>query len=64
MTKTTWYWYRDRQVDQQNRIENSEMNSYIYGHLISDKGAKNIQWKRTASLINSVDSTGSQHVEE
>jgi hypothetical protein len=33
LMKTPWYWYRNRQVDQQNQIENSEINSSTYGHL-------------------------------
>jgi hypothetical protein len=44
--KTTWCWYRDRQVDQWNRIEDPEMNPHTYGLLIFDNGAKTIQWKK------------------
>ena len=40
--KTTWCLYSDRQVHQWNRIEDPEMNSHTYGHLIVDKGAENI----------------------
>jgi len=44
--KTVWYWYRDRQVDQWNIIEDPEMNPHTYSHLIFDKEAKTIQWKK------------------
>jgi hypothetical protein len=44
--KAAWYWYSDRQVDQWNRIEDPEMNSQTYDHLIFDKGAKTIQCKK------------------
>jgi hypothetical protein len=49
--KTAWYWYRDRQVDQWNRIENPGMNPHTYGHLTFDKGANTIQWKKD-SIFN------------
>jgi hypothetical protein len=43
--KITWYWYSDRQVENWNRIEDSEVNPHTYGYLIFDKGAKTIVWK-------------------
>jgi hypothetical protein len=49
--KSVWYWYNDRQVDQWNRIEEPEMHPHTYGHLIFDKGAKTIQWKKD-SIFN------------
>jgi hypothetical protein len=49
--KTEWYCYSNRQVDQWSRIEDPEKNQHTYGHLIFDKGAKTIQWKKD-SIFN------------
>ena len=46
VTKTVWYWYQNRQTDQWNRIENTDINPDTYGQLVFDKGGKNIKWEK------------------
>ena len=39
--KTTWYWYKNRDIDQWNKTEAPEATQHIYNYTIFDKPDKN-----------------------
>ena len=52
VTKIAWHWYQNRDIDQWNRIEASEITLlHIYNHVIFEKPDKNKQWGKDSLFI-------------
>jgi hypothetical protein len=45
------YWHKNIDVDQWNKIEDPDMNPHSYSHLMFDKDAQCMQWRKN-SLYN------------
>ena len=46
VVKIVWYWHKNRNIGQWNKIESPELNPHTFGHLFFDKRGKAIQWNK------------------
>ena len=44
--KTVWYWHKNRNTDQWDKMDSPEISLCTCGYLIFGKGGKNIQWSK------------------
>ena len=61
ITKTIWYWHKNKNTAKKNRTETPEINPCTHEYFIFLKGGRNIQWRKDSLLAGK---TEQLHVSE
>ena len=62
--QSSWYWHKDKNIDQWNKIESPEINPHTYGHLSLTKEARMCNGEKKISLTSGAGKTGQPLVKE
>ena len=64
VTRILWFWNKERQSDEWNRRESSEIHPHAVGHLICNKGDNSGIMKNTEPEETGVRRTGKKSITE
>ena len=63
-SQTVWYWHKNRNIDQWNKIKKARNKLMHLWAPYLDKAVKNMKWWKDSLFINNAGKIGQLHVKE